>query len=51
MRRLRDAGATRAYLGVDTDNQNRAYALYESCGFHVATSSTSYRKPFTPEAT
>ena len=35
------------YLGVDTDNQNRAYALYESCGFHVATSSTSYRKPFT----
>jgi ribosomal protein S18 acetylase RimI-like enzyme len=51
LRRLRDAGATSAYLGVDTDNQNRAYALYESCGFHVATSSASYRKPFTSETT
>ena len=45
LRRLRDAGATSAYLGVDTDNHNRAYALYESCGFNVATSGTSYRKP------
>ncbi len=51
LHRLRDAGATSAYLGVDTDNQNRAYALYESCGFHVASSSANYRKPFTPEAT
>ncbi len=51
LRRLRDAGATSAYLGVDTDNQNRAYTLYESCGFRIATSSTSYRKPFSPEAT
>ena len=50
LRRLRDAGATSAYLGVDTDNQNRAYALYESCGFHVATSSTDYRKPFQLES-
>jgi ribosomal protein S18 acetylase RimI-like enzyme len=49
LRRLRDGGATSAYLGVDTDNQNRAYALYESCGFHVATSSASYRKPFPAE--
>ena len=49
LRRLRAAGATSAYLGVDTDNQNRAYALYESCGFRVATSGTSYRKPFTME--
>ena len=48
LRRLRDAGATSAYLGVDTDNQNRAYALYESCGFRIATSSASYRKPFSP---
>jgi ribosomal protein S18 acetylase RimI-like enzyme len=46
LRRLRDAGATSAYLGVDTDNHNRALALYESCGFRVATGSTSYRKPF-----
>ena len=51
LRRLRDAGATSAYLGVDTDNQNRAYTLYESCGFRVATSSANYRKPFKPEAT
>jgi ribosomal protein S18 acetylase RimI-like enzyme len=50
LRRRRDAGATSAYLGVDTDNQNRAYALYESCGFHVATSSAQYRKPFPAEA-
>jgi mycothiol synthase len=42
---LRDDGATSAYLGVDTDNHNRALALYESCGFRVASSSTSYRKP------
>jgi len=51
LRRLRAAGATSAYLGVDTDNQNRAYTLYESCGFRIATSSANYRKPFIPEAT
>jgi ribosomal protein S18 acetylase RimI-like enzyme len=49
LRRLRAAGASRAYLSVDTDNQNRAYSLYESCGFQIATSSASYRKPFTLE--
>jgi ribosomal protein S18 acetylase RimI-like enzyme len=43
---LRDAGATSAYLGVDTDNANRALALYKSCGFRVATRSATYRKPF-----
>jgi mycothiol synthase len=46
LRRLRDAGATSAYLGVDTDNHNRALALYESCGFRKVSGSTSYRKPF-----
>ena len=46
LRRLRDAGATSAYLNVDTDNENRAYALYESCGFRVASGSATYRKPF-----
>ena len=46
LRRLRDEGATSAYLGVDTDNHNRALALYESCGFRVASGSTTYRKPF-----
>jgi ribosomal protein S18 acetylase RimI-like enzyme len=48
---LRAAGAGSAYLGVDTDNHNRALALYESCGFRVASRSTSYRKPLPgPEA-
>ncbi len=43
---LRAEGATSAYLGVDTDNHNRALALYESCGFRKHSGSTSYRKPF-----
>lgn len=51
LRRLRDAGATSAYLGVDTDNHNRALALYESCGFRKVSGATSYRKPFTREDT
>jgi mycothiol synthase len=46
LRLLRDAGARSAYLLVDTDNQNRALALYESCGFRVASRGASYRKPF-----
>ena len=43
---LRGEGATSAYLGVDTDNHNRASALYESCGFRKVSGSVSYRKPF-----
>jgi ribosomal protein S18 acetylase RimI-like enzyme len=43
---LRDEGATAAFLGVDTDNHNRAIELYRSCGFEVVSSSTQYRKPF-----
>ena len=46
LRRLRAEGATSAYLGVDTDNANRAYALYESCGFRVVSGSVALRKPF-----
>jgi ribosomal protein S18 acetylase RimI-like enzyme len=46
LRRLRAAGATSAYLGVDTDNHNQALTLYESCGFRVASRGVSYRKPF-----
>ncbi len=42
---LRAEGAATAYLGVDTDNDNRALALYESCGFVVASTSISYRRP------
>lgn len=51
LRLLRDAGAASAYLGVDTDNHNRALALYESCGFRVATRSATYRTPFEPGGT
>ncbi len=46
LRLIRDEGATSAFLGVDTDNHNRALDLYQSCGFEVASSSTAYRKPF-----
>jgi ribosomal protein S18 acetylase RimI-like enzyme len=42
---LRAEGAGSAYLGVDTDNQNRALALYESCGFRRVSTSINYRKP------
>lgn len=42
---LRDRGAVRACLGVDSQNENRAVTLYESCGFRVASSSTGYRRP------
>lgn len=46
LRLLDEAGASSAYLGVDTDNHNRALALYESCGFRVATRSATHRKLF-----
>ena len=46
---LRDEGATAAFLGVDTDNHNRAIELYRSCGFEVVSSSSQYRKPFAGE--
>lgn len=46
---LRTEGAASAYLGVDTDNHNRALALYESCGFRKVSGDTAYRKPFEPE--
>jgi hypothetical protein len=45
-RRLEDEGAGSAYLGVDADNADRALALYESCGFRVASRSPVHRKPF-----
>lgn len=51
LRLAKSMGASSAYLGVDTDNHNRAMELYESCGFRLASSGTSYRKPFeTPRA-
>jgi mycothiol synthase len=42
---LRDRGLDAAYLGVDATNPQQALALYESCGFQVASSATAYRKP------
>ena len=48
LRLLREAGATSAWLGVDTDNPNRALALYEDCGFRVVSHGATYRKPFDP---
>ena len=42
---LRAEGAGSAFLGVDTDNHNRALALYESCGFGRVSTSVNYRKP------
>jgi len=41
---LRERGATSALLGVDATNPNQALTLYESCGFRVASSESSYRK-------
>lgn len=45
LRLLRDRGVSSAALGVDAANPNQALALYDSCGFVVASSSTAYRKP------
>ncbi len=44
LHRLRDAGATSAYLGVDAQNQ-RAFTLYEELGFHKEGTETTWRKP------
>lgn len=46
LHRLRAAGASDAYLGVDAQNQNRAFALYEDLGFRMTSGSTAWRKPF-----
>jgi mycothiol synthase len=49
---LRDRGARSAYLGVDGENPNQAMSLYESAGFRITSSETTYRKPiFSEEAT
>ena len=34
----------KAYLGVDGENPNRAMTLYESCGFRIGSSSTTWLK-------
>ena len=42
LRAVRDAGATRAGLGVDTQNPNRALSLYESLGFRIVSEEFEY---------
>lgn len=49
LRLLHDRGMTSAGLGVDGENPNQAMTLYESCGFRIASSFTTWRKPLTDE--
>jgi mycothiol synthase len=44
LRTVRDAGATRAALGVDTGNVRRALDLYESLGFRIVSESYEYQR-------
>jgi mycothiol synthase len=49
LRAVRDAGATRAALGVDSQNPNEAQALYASMGFEVTKVTMTYELgPFPP---
>jgi len=43
LRTVRDAGATKAGLGVDTQNPNQALTLYESLGFRIVSESFEYQ--------
>jgi len=43
--RLHERGMTSACLGVDSENQNAAVHLYESCGFERTRSNTYWHKP------
>ncbi|MEO8228182.1 MAG: GNAT family N-acetyltransferase [Chloroflexota bacterium] len=42
---VRDAGATRAALGVDAGNVNHALELYESLGFRVIAEQLEFHRP------
>jgi ribosomal protein S18 acetylase RimI-like enzyme len=49
LRAVRDAGATRAGLGVDSQNPNQAQTLYESMGYQVVAVTYTYELgPFGP---
>lgn len=48
LRMFRDLGYEEAVLGVDSENLNQAYHLYESVGFRIIRSSFVYRKPMVP---
>jgi ribosomal protein S18 acetylase RimI-like enzyme len=43
---VRDAGLDEAMLGVDAENVTGALGLYESVGFTVHDSGTTFRKPW-----
>ena len=45
IRELADRGMTEVALGVHTENPNGAYDLYESLGYEVVSTLTTYRKP------
>jgi ribosomal protein S18 acetylase RimI-like enzyme len=44
LRRFKAAGAASAYLGVDQESENRTVALYEACGFRLASESSTWRR-------
>jgi ribosomal protein S18 acetylase RimI-like enzyme len=49
LRAVRDAGATAAALGVDTQNPNEALSLYDSLGFRIVSETFEYAVgPFPP---
>jgi ribosomal protein S18 acetylase RimI-like enzyme len=45
LRIVRDAGATSAALGVDTQNPNEAQTLYERLGFRITMEELEYQRP------
>jgi mycothiol synthase len=45
LRTVRDAGATRAALGVDSQNVNHALDLYEDLGFRVISEQFEFHRP------
>ncbi|HLA16542.1 MAG TPA: GNAT family N-acetyltransferase, partial [Candidatus Limnocylindrales bacterium] len=49
LRRVGDAGADRAALGVDLENPNEAHGLYESLGFRATAIELEYHRPLWPD--
>jgi ribosomal protein S18 acetylase RimI-like enzyme len=45
IRMFREMGFEETALGVDTENLSGALSLYESIGYQVSNSTTTYRKP------
>jgi mycothiol synthase len=49
LRRVREAGADYAALGVDLQNENRASDIYERLGFRVKVEQLEFHRPIEPE--